>query len=117
VCIAQQKIGGLAPDQRIVNTRECLAVADRRRQTSAIAEVLDELIKEAMHDLIRPRVRVIRSFVHSAYSARQTSYCTAAAEAITFEQNDPEPLARHCAALVYNGARLVACLPQTLSCE
>ena len=56
---AQQVIGGLAPDERVVHAGPGLAVAHRRRHPAARLEQPHELVGEAEDDLLARRAAVV----------------------------------------------------------
>lgn len=92
--LAQQVVGRLAPDQRIVHARVGLAVAHRRGEAAAALEEPDELVREAEDDLLGRRVRTAARGVQAAHRSGQAGHGAAAAEAVALDQRDLQPAPR-----------------------
>ena len=96
-CIGQQRVRGLAPDQRVVDAREGLAVADRSGEPAAPFHLEDELVDEAVDDLLRRRAGIVGCLVEAADRAGEPGDRAAAAEAVAFQEADAQarPRGRH----------------------
>src|SRR5204863_85642 len=77
----------LAPHQRIVNSREGLAVPYRRRKAAPMFHGSNEIVEKPVHHLSRRRGSIVSGGVHAADCARQTGDRAAAAEPIPLEQD------------------------------
>src|SRR3954468_3981304 len=92
--IREQRIGSLAPHQRIVNSREGLAVPYRRRKAAPMFHGSNEIVEKPVHHLSRRRGSIVSGGVHAADCARQTGDRAAAAEPIPLEQDHFRALPR-----------------------
>ena len=86
----QQRIGRFAPRQRLVHPGPGLAVEHRLGQSAALLHRGDEVVDEAVHDLLRSPRRLL-GFVKSADGARQARHRAAAAEAVALHQQGLQP--------------------------
>ena len=88
--LAQEVIGGLAPDQRVVDAGERLPVAHRRRQAAFRFEEPDELVGETEHHLLGRRRAVVGGRVEAADRTGHPRDSAAAAEPVALDERDAQ---------------------------